>query len=136
MVKPIVRDMFFLGQKSETATKADAQVAIDLKDTLAAHRAGCVGMAANMIGYKKRTIIVSMGIVNLVMNNPVIISKSGEYEAEEGCLSLEGTRKTNRYRDIEVEYEDTSFKKQKQKFTGFPAQIVQHEMDHLEGIII
>jgi len=136
MVKPIVRDMFFLGQKSETATKADAQVAIDLKDTLAAHRAGCVGMAANMIGYKKRTIIVSMGIVDLVMNNPVIISKSGEYEAEEGCLSLEGTRKTTRYKDIEVEYEDISFKKQKQKFTGFPAQIVQHEMDHLEGIII
>lgn len=136
MVKPIVRDMFFLGQKSETATKADAQVALDLQDTLAAHRAGCVGMAANMIGYKKRTIIVSMGIVDLVMNNPVIISKSGEYEAEEGCLSLEGTRKTTRYRDIEVEYEDTSFKKQKQKFTGFPAQIVQHEMDHLEGIII
>ena len=136
MVKPIVRDMFFLGQKSETATKADAQVAIDLQDTLAAHRAGCVGMAANMIGYKKRTIIVSMGIVDLVMNNPVIISKSGEYEAEEGCLSLEGTRKTTRYKDIEVEYEDTSFKKHKQKFTGFPAQIVQHEMDHLEGIII
>ena len=136
MVKPIVRDMFFLGQKSETATKADAQVAIDLQDTLAAHRAGCVGMAANMIGYKKCTIIVSMGIVDLVMNNPLIISKSGEYEAEEGCLSLEGTRKTTRYRDIEVEYEDTSFKKQKQKFTGFPAQIVQHEMDHLEGIII
>ena len=136
MVKPIVRDMFFLGQKSETATKADAQVAIDLQDTLAAHRAGCVGMAANMIGYKKRTIIVSMGIVNLVMNNPVIISKSGEYEAEEGCLSLEGIRKTTRYKDIEVEYEDISFKKQKQKFTGFPAQIVQHEMDHLEGIII
>lgn len=136
MVKPIVRDMFFLGQKSETATKVDAQVAIDLQDTLAAHRAGCVGMAANMIGYKKRTIIVSMGIVNLVMNNPVIISKVGEYEVEEGCLSLEGTRKTTRYKDIEVEYEDTSFKKQKQKFTGFPAQIVQHEMDHLEGIII
>ena len=136
MVKPIVRDMIFLGQKSEAATKADAQVAIDLQDTLAAHRAGCVGMAANMIGYKKRTIIVSMGIVDLVMNNPVIISKSGEYEAEEGCLSLEGTRKTTRYKDIEVEYEDTNFKKNKQKFTGFPAQIVQHEMDHLEGIII
>jgi len=136
MVKPIVRDMFFLGQKSEAATVADAQVAIDLKDTLEAHRAGCVGMAANMIGYKKRTIIVSMGMVDIVMNNPVIISKAGEYETEEGCLSLEGTRKTTRYKDIEVEYEDTSFKKQKQKFTGFPAQIVQHEMDHLEGIII
>ena len=136
MVKPIVRDMFFLGQKSEAATAADSQVAIDLKDTLEAHRAGCVGMAANMIGYKKRTIIVSMGMVDIVMNNPVIISKAGEYETEEGCLSLEGTRKTTRYKDIEVEYEDTSFKKQKQKFTGFPAQIVQHEMDHLEGIII
>jgi peptide deformylase len=136
MVKPIVRDMFFLGQKSEAATAADAQVAIDLKDTLEAHRAGCVGMAANMIGYKKRTIIVSMGMVDIVMNNPVIISKAGEYETEEGCLSLEGTRKTTRYKDIEVEYEDTSFKKQKQKFTGFPAQIVQHEIDHLEGIII
>lgn len=136
MVKPIVRDMFFLGHKSEAATAADAQVAIDLKDTLEAHRAGCVGMAANMIGYKKRTIIVSMGMVDIVMNNPVIISKAGEYETEEGCLSLEGTRKTTRYKDIEVEYEDTSFKKQKQKFTGFPAQIVQHEMDHLEGIII
>ncbi len=136
MVKPIVREMFFLGQKSEAATAADAQVAIDLKDTLEAHRAGCVGMAANMIGYKKRTIIVSMGMVDIVMNNPVIISKAGEYETEEGCLSLEGTRKTTRYKDIEVEYEDTSFKKQKQKFTGFPAQIVQHEMDHLEGIII
>lgn len=136
MVKPIVRDMFFLGQKSEAATAADSQVAIDLKDTLEAHRAGCVGMAANMIGYKKRTIIVSMGMVDIVMNNPVIISKAGEYETEEGCLSLEGTRKTTRYKDIEVEYEDTSFKKQKQKFTGFPAQIVQHEIDHLEGIII
>ena len=136
MVKPIVRDMFFLGQKSEAATAADAQVAIDLKDTLEAHRAGCVGMAANMIGYKKRTIIVSMGMVDIVMNNPVIISKAGEYETEEGCLSLEGTRKTTRYKDIEVEDEDTSFKKQKQKFTGFPAQIVQHEIDHLEGIII
>ena len=136
MVKQIVRDIFFLGQKSEESTKDDIQVAKDLQDTLAAHRAGCVGMAANMIGYKKRTIIVSMGILDLILNNPVIISKSGEYETEEGCLSLDGTRKTTRYKDIEVEYEDINFKKQIQKFNGFPAQIVQHEMDHLEGIII
>lgn len=136
MIKPIVRDIFFLGQKSEESTIDDIQVAKDLQDTLVAHREGCVGMAANMIGYKKRTIIVSMGIIDLVMNNPVLISKSGEYEAEEGCLSLDGTRKTTRYKDIEVEYEDIYFKKQKQKFSGFPAQIVQHEMDHLEGKII
>ena len=136
MVKPIVRDVFFLGQKSEESTKDDIQVAKNLQDTLAAHRADCVGMAANMIGYKKRTIIVSKGIIDLVMNNPVLISKSGEYETEEGCLSLDGTRKTTRYKDIEVEYEDINFRKQKQKFSGFAAQIVQHEMDHLEGIII
>ena len=89
-----------------------------------------------MIGYKKRTIIVSMGIMDMILHNPVIISKSGEYETEEGCLSLEGTRKTTRYKDIEVKYQDTNFKEQTQKFSGFPAQIVQHEMDHLEGVII
>ena len=133
MVKPIVRDVFFLGQKSEESTKDDIQVAKNLQDTLAAHRADCVGMAANMIGYKKCTIIVSKGIIDLVMNNPVLISKSGEYETEEGCLSLDGIRKTTRYKDIEVEYEDINFRKQKQKFSGFAAQIVQHEMDHLEG---
>ena len=136
MIKPIVRDIFFLGQKSEESTKDDIQVAKDLQDTLAAHRAGCVGMAANMIGFKKRTIIVSMGIIDLVMNNPVLVSKAGEYMAEEGCLSLDGTKETTRYKDIEVEYEDINFKKQKQKFSGFTAQIVQHEMDHLEGKII
>lgn len=136
MIKSIVRDIFFLGQKSEESTKDDIQVVKDLQDTLAAHRAGCVGMAANMIGYKKRTIIVSMGIIDLVMNNPVLVSKSGEYMAEEGCLSLDGTRETTRYKDIEVEYEDINFRKQKQKFSGFTAQIVQHEMDHLEGKII
>ena len=136
MIKPIVRDIFFLGQKSEESTKEDIQVAKDLQDTLAAHRAGCVGMAANMIGYKKRTIIVSMGFMDLIMNNPVILSKTDSYEAEEGCLSLLGTRKTTRYKEIEVEYEDINFMKQIQKFTGFTAQIVQHEMDHLEGIII
>jgi peptide deformylase len=136
MIKPIVKDTFFLSQKSEPSTEKDTDVIKDLQDTLAAHREGCVGMAANMIGYKKRTIIVSMGFMDLIMNNPVMLSKADEYEAEEGCLSLLGTRKTTRYKEIEVEYEDINFKKQRQKFTGFTAQIIQHEMDHLEGIII
>ena len=136
MVKPIVKDILFLGQKSDLSTEADKQVAVDLRDTLAANRAVCVGMAANMIGYKKRTIIVSMGIIDIVMHNPEIISKAGEYEAEEGCLSLVGTRKTTRYKDIEVKFQDESFNWKTQKFSGFTAQIVQHEVDHLDGIII
>ena len=136
MIKPIVKDIIFLGQKSELSTKDDMQVVQDLKDTLSAHRDGCVGMAANMIGYRKRTIIVSLGIVDLVMINPVIISKNGEYETEEGCLSLQGKRKTKRYKDIEVKFMDTGFNVQRQKFSGYVAQIIQHECDHLEGIII
>ena len=136
MIKPIVKDIFFLGQKSEESTAADTYIAQDLKDTLAHHRAGCVGMAANMIGYKKRTIIVSLGFTDLIMHNPVYISKTGEYETEEGCLSLEGVRSVKRYREIEVKYQDESFNEKVQKFSGFTAQIVQHEMDHLEGIII
>lgn len=136
MIKPIVKDIIFLGQKSEISTKDDMQVVQDLKDTLSAHRNGCVGMAANMIGYRKRMIIVSLGIVDLVMINPVIISKNGEYETEEGCLSLQGKRKTKRYKDIEVKFMDTGFNEQRQKFSGYVAQIIQHECDHLEGIII
>ena len=136
MIKPIVKDTFFLSQTSVPSTEQDAEVIKDLQDTLTAHREGCVGMAANMIGYKKRTIIVSIGFMDLIMNNPVILSMADSYEAEEGCLSLLGTRKTTRYKEIEVEYEDITFKKQKQKFTGFTAQIIQHEMDHLEGVII
>ena len=136
LVKTIVRDLLFLGQKSEETTQKDGQVIQDLQDTLAAHREGCVGMAANMIGYRKRSIIVSTGFYDLVMNNPVILSKSNPYETEEGCLSLNGVRKTTRYREIEVRYQDVSFKEQKQKFNGFIAQIIQHEMDHLDGIII
>ena len=136
MIKPIVKDIIFLGQKSEISTKDDMQVVQDLKDTLSAHRDGCVGMAANMIGYRKRTIIVSLGIVDLIMINPVIISKNGEYETEEGCLSLQGKRKTKRYKDIEVKFMDAGFNEQKQKFSGYVAQIIQHECDHLEGIII
>jgi len=136
MVKEIVRDTFFLGQKSEPSSPSDRQVAIDLQDTLNAHRDGCVGLAANMIGYKKRTIIISMGIVDVIMHNPIIVSRAGEYETEEGCLSLTGMRKTTRYREIEVKYQDVNFKWTTQKFRAFPAQIIQHEMDHLEGIII
>ncbi len=136
MVKDIVRDTLFLSQKSTVTTKDDAQVVRDLQDTLKAHRQTCVGMAANMIGYKKRTIIVSLGIMDMIMHNPVILSQKGEYETEEGCLSLSGQRATKRYREIEVEFEDINFKKQKQVFRDRVAQIIQHEMDHLEGILI
>ena len=136
MVKSIVKDVMFLGQKSEPVTKEDLSIAQDLKDTLAAHRDGCVGMAANMIGYKKNMIIVSLGIVDLVMLNPVITKKSGPYETEEGCLSLEGVRKTTRYKNITVKYQDITMKQQVQDYSGWVAQIIQHECDHLEGIII
>ncbi len=136
MVKPIVRDTFFLSRKSAPATQADLQIGQDLKDTLCANRERCVGMAANMIGASKRVIIVSMGPADVVMYNPVILAKSGPYEAEEGCLSLEGTRKTARYKSIEVEYSDELWKKRRQKFSGWTAQIIQHEVDHLDGILI
>lgn len=136
MNKPIVRDVLFLGQKSEEATREDIAVGRDLIDTLMANQERCVGMAANMIGVKKRIIIVNMGFLSMVMYNPVIVSKDTPYEAEEGCLSLDGVRKTTRYRDIEVEYWDGSWKKHREKFSGFRAQIIQHEVDHLDGIII
>ena len=132
MVKKIVRDVFFLGQKSEPATKADIQVGIDLQDTLQANRAGCVGLAANMIGVK----IVNMGFMDVVMFNPVITKKDTPYETEEGCLSLDGVRKTKRYENIVVEYYDMQWKKKTMKLSGWPAQICQHEVDHLNGIII
>ena len=136
MVREVVHDVLFLGQKSESATQEDKQIAIDLLDTLKAHEEGCVGMAANMIGVKKRIIAVNMGFMNVAMFNPVIVKKSGAFETEEGCLSLIGVRKTTRYEEIEVEYEDMNFTKQHQKFSGWTAQIIQHECDHLEGIII
>ncbi len=136
MVQPIMKDVFFLNQKSEPATKADQQVIQDLLDTLKANEAGCVGMAANMIGVKKRIIAVNMGFVNVAMINPVITKKSEAYETEEGCLSLVGVRKTTRYQEIEVEYMDVNWKKQKQKYSGWIAQIIQHECDHLEGVVI
>ena len=136
MVKQIVRDIFFLGQPSEPATQADLSVGRDLLDTLQANREACVGMAANMIGVKKNIIIVNMSLIDDVMFNPVIISRRGRYETEEGCLSLEGVRKTTRYQEIEVEYYDSSWKKQRQKLSGWTAQIAQHEIDHLSGKII
>lgn len=136
MIKPIVRDAFFLNQKSEKATKADLPVAQDLEDTLRANRERCVGMAANMIGYRKRIIIVATGFANIVMINPVITDRSGEYETEEGCLSLSGVRKTTRYDQITVTYLDKKFVEHTQTFSGYIAQIIQHECDHLEGILI
>lgn len=136
MVRPIMRDVLFLKKKAIPATKADLQVVQDLLDTLKANEAGCVGMAANMIGVNKRIIAVNMGFANVAMLNPVIVKKTGAYEAEEGCLSLKRTRKTTRYQEIEVEYEDMHFKKQHQKYSGWIAQIIQHEVDHCEGIII
>ena len=136
MIRPVVRDIFFLRQKSEPATQADLSVGQDLRDTLASNRDRCVGMAANMIGVKKRVIIVNMGPVDVVMFNPVITRKDSPFETEEGCLSLDGVRKTTRYQNISVEYRDGTWKKRQQNYTGWIAQIIQHEMDHLEGIII
>lgn len=136
MVRPIMRDVFFLNQKSETATEADKSIAEDLLDTLKAHEEGCVGMAANMIGVRKRIIAVNMGFMNMAMFNPVIVKKAKPYETQEGCLSLDGTRKCTRYQEIEVEYQDMGFKKQRQRYSGWVAQIIQHEVDHCNGIII
>lgn len=136
MIKQVVRDVIFLGQRSEEATKADLSVADDLRDTLAANREHCVGMAANMIGIRKRIIIANMGMGDIVMFNPVITKKNSPYETEEGYLSLTGTRKTTRYKNIEVEYSDQQWNRKKQKFSGFLAQIIQHECDHPEGVII
>lgn len=136
MIKPIVKDILFLGQKSEEATKNDIVVVDDLIDTLRANLENCVGLAGNMIGVKKRILVFTVGNLIVPMINPVILKKEKLYETEESCLSLIGFRKTKRYEMIEVEYLDRNFKKQKQVFTGFTAQIIQHEMDHFEGIII
>ena len=136
MVREVCKDVLFLSQKAEPATKNDMQVVRDLLDTLKANEAKCVGMAANMIGVKKRIIAVNMGLFNMAMLNPVIVKKTGPYEAVESCLSLEGVRQTTRYQEIEVEYFDLNWKKQRSIFTGWDAEIIQHECDHLEGIII
>lgn len=136
MIRPIVRDVLFLSRKSEPATQADRAVGRDLQDTLRANRQGCVGMAANMIGVNKRVIIVNMGPMDVVMYNPILISRDTPYETQEGCLSLEGTRRTTRYRNFEIKYRDAAWRTHRQRYAGWIAQIIQHELDHLEGIVI
>lgn len=136
MIKLIVKDQIFLSQKSVSATRDDIAVIDDLVDTLRVNLHHCVGMAANMIGVKKRILVFSIGDIIVSMVNPVILKKEKSYETEESCLSLTGFRKTTRYETIEVEYLDRDFKKHKEIFNGFTAQIIQHEIDHFEGIII
>ncbi len=136
MIKPIMKDENFLSQKSEPATKDDIQVVEDLIDTLNANLAGCVGMAANMIGVNKRIIVICDGDEIVAMVNPMITRKQEPYDAEESCLSLTGVRKTKRYNKIKVKYLDKKFNKKEGVFTGFTAQIIQHEVDHCNGIII
>lgn len=127
MVRKIMRDPLFLAQKSIDATEADKQVVTDLLDTLKANLDHCVGMAANMIGVKKNIIVVSAGSFQFAMVNPVITKKTGAFQTEEGCLSLEGTRPCIRYQEIEVDYLDQNFKKQHGKYFGWTAQIIQHD---------
>lgn len=136
MIRTIVKDIFFLSKKSEAATAKDKQIGKDLLDTLEANADKCVGLAANMIGFNKKIIAVNMGKYNMVMFNPVIVKKSQPYETEEGCLSLTGVRPVLRYQNITVIYQDGKLRKKQESFSGFTAQIIQHECDHLEGIII
>ena len=136
MVKPITKDPIFLAQKSAPATILDLPVAQDLKDTLEAHREGCVGMAANMIGVNKRIIVFDDHGSATVMFNPELVKCSGAYEAEEGCLSLSGVRKTRRWRQIKVRYQNERFETRLKTYTGFTAQIIQHEIDHCNGVLI
>ena len=136
MIKPIVRDPIFLAQKSSEATVQDQQAAEDLLDTLAANSERCVGMAANMIGVSRRIIVFNNEGTPMLMFNPEIIKASDPYEAEEACLSLSGTRKTRRYRSIKVRYQNEAFQVRFKTFTGWTAQIIQHEIDHCNGILI
>ena len=137
MVRELIHDEIFLSQKSEKATKADKATAKDLLDTLQAHKEGCVGMAANMIGELKCIIAIDNGGKYMIMYNPKIIGTSGEYETEEGCLSyMGGPVRVKRYRSIQVEYEDERFKKCVKIFKDFAAQIIQHEVDHLKGVLV
>ena len=137
MVKELIHDPIFLSLKSEKATKEDLQAAEDLLDTLIAHKEGCVGMAANMIGVGKRIIAFDNDGTYMVMLNPEIIKKSEPYETEEGCLSLlGGPRKCKRYKTIKVQCQTTGMQTRIKTFTGFPAQIIQHEVDHCDGILI
>ncbi len=136
VIKSIVKDPIFLAQKSAPATVSDLSVAEDLRDTLAAHRDGCVGMAANMIGVARRIIIFDDQGTATVMFNPEIIRHSEPYDAEEGCLSLSGTRRAKRYRSIKVQYQNEQFQTRLKTYTGWTAQIIQHEIDHCNGILI
>ena len=136
MIQPIMKDPIFLAQKSAPATKEDLQVSQDLLDTLTAHKDGCVGMAANMIGVSKRIIAFDNEGKYMVMFNPEIVKRSEPYEAEEGCLSLPGTRKAKRYRSIKVQYQNDQFQTRFKTFTGWTAQIIQHEIDHCNGVLI
>ena len=136
MVRDICRDIRLLRRKSLPADENDAAVIADLRDTLRANRDRCIGMAANMIGVSKRIIILSDGMLEVVMVDPVITKKTGRYQTVEGCLSLTGQRKAVRYREIEVDYKDSQFRPQHQRFSGLTAQIIQHECDHLDGVII
>ena len=136
MIQPIMKDPLFLGVKSQPATAEDLSVARDLLDTLAAHREGCVGMAANMIGIRKRIIVFDNEGTDMVMFNPEIIKQEVMYETEEGCLSLPGVRKTKRYHKIKVQYQNADFQTRIKTFSGWTAQIIQHEIDHCNGILI
>ena len=136
MVREIMKDEVFLAEASEKATAEDTEIARDLLETLEAHKAGCVGMAANMIGVRKRIIAFDNESSYMVMFNPEIIKKSGAYEAEEGCLSLTGTRKPRRWQSIKVQYQNEKMQIRLKTFTGWTAQIIQHEIDHCNGIII
>ena len=136
MIKELMHDPIFLAGKSEVATKEDLQVAQDLLDTLMAHRESCVGMAANMIGVRKRIIAVSLGAADLAMINPEIIRKEQPFETEEWCLSLSVVRNTTLYLLITVTYQDKMFRPHKQTFTGWTAQIIQHEIDDCNGILM
>ena len=136
MIRTLVKDVIFLGQRSDKATPEDVSVAGDLLDTLRANAEHCVGMAANMIGVRRRIIAFDNEGSYMVMFNPEIVKKSGAYEAEEGCLSLTGTRKTRRWQSIKVQYQNEKMQIRLKTFTGWTAQIIQHEIDHCEGIII
>lgn len=137
MVKEIMKDLLFLGRKAEAATKEDRAIAEDLLDTLRAHRDHCVGMAANMIGEQKAIIALVEGNRLTAMLNPEVVKKSLKtYKTVEGCLSIPGEREVERHDWIEVKYRDMDWHKEKRKFTGFEAEIIQHELDHLEGKLI
>lgn len=136
MIRDICRDETFLAQRAERAGLEDLETARDLLDTLAAHKEGCVGMAANMIGVNKRIIVFDNEGEYMVMLNPVIVKQSGPYETEEGCLSLTGRRKTKRFQTIKVQWQNEKFQPRIKTFSGWTAEIIQHELDHCDGIII